>query len=182
MMAGHFAFAAMVKSRERQLPLWSLMLASQWLDVVFGPLLVDGVERMNAAPGTSGYGSGVFEIPYTHSLAGALALSMLFAIPFFFAWGRRAALVLGGVVISHWVLDLVVHRPDLEVVPGVYVGLGLWRVPAAAIALELAMVLLGSWLYWRAATSVTTAQEARLAGGAVLLSGIVTLALNAAGF
>jgi hypothetical protein len=54
-------------------------------------------------------------------------------------------------------------------------------VPAAAIALELAMVLLGSWLYWRAAASVTTAPKARLAGGAVLLSGIVTLALNAAG-
>ncbi len=143
MMAGHFAFAAMVKSREKQLPLWSLMLASQWLDVIFVPLFVAGVERMSAAPGTSGYGSGVFVIPY---------------------------------------IDLVVHRPDLEVVPGVYVGLGLWRVPAAAIALELAMVLLGSWLYWRAAASVTTAQKARLAGGAVLVAGIVTLALNAAGF
>jgi len=74
MMAGHFAFAAMVKSREKQLPLWSLMLASQWLDVIFVPLFVAGVERMSAAPGTSGYGSGVFVIPYTHSLAGALAL------------------------------------------------------------------------------------------------------------
>src|SRR5229473_3397131 len=82
MMAGHFAFAAMVKSREKQLPLWSLMLASQWLDVIFVPLFVAGVERMSAAPGTSGYGSGGFVIPYTHSLAGALALSVLLAIPY----------------------------------------------------------------------------------------------------
>ena len=57
MIAGHFGFAAAVKSRERQVPLWALMLATQWLDVVFVPLLLLGVETLTPVPGTrGGYG------------------------------------------------------------------------------------------------------------------------------
>jgi hypothetical protein len=59
MIAGHFGFAAAVKSRERRVPLWALMLATQWLDVMFVPLLAMGIERIDPVPGTSGGPYGV---------------------------------------------------------------------------------------------------------------------------
>ena len=69
MIAGHFGFAAAVKSREREVPLWALMLACQWLDVVFVPLYVAGVERM-VLIGGGGYGKVVIYADWTHSLLG----------------------------------------------------------------------------------------------------------------
>jgi len=178
MIAGHFAFAAAVRSREKSAPMWALMLASQWLDVVFVPLFIAGVETMRPAPGAPrGYGEGIFHIPWTHSLLGAAVLAVVFAIPSAFAWGRRAALVLGGVVLSHWVLDAVVHRRDLPLLPGgpPVAGFGLWRNPPAAAAVELGLVIAGSVLYARSIRS-------RLPALAVFASGAITLALNYAGF
>lgn len=52
MVAGHFGFAAAVKSQERQVPLWALMLATAWLDILFVPLLLAGIERIDPVPGT----------------------------------------------------------------------------------------------------------------------------------
>jgi hypothetical protein len=60
MVAGHFGFAAGVKAKERQVPLWMLMLATVWLDVVFAPLLILGIERLEPVPGTKGgYGNSI---------------------------------------------------------------------------------------------------------------------------
>jgi hypothetical protein len=74
-LAGHFGLAAAVKSQERQVPLWALMLATGWLDVIF-PLYLSGIETIEIAPGTAvGYGSAIIHADYTHSLIGALALA-----------------------------------------------------------------------------------------------------------
>ena len=76
MIAGHFGLAAGVKARERQVPLWALMLATVWLDVVFVPLLAAGVESVENVPGTSGgYGNSIIHADWTHSLVGALVLA-----------------------------------------------------------------------------------------------------------
>ena len=93
-------------------PLWALMLACQWMDVVFIPLFVAGIERIVPIEGTApgGYGTGVIYADYTHSLVGALALSLVFAIATGIPWGRRAGTILGAVVFSHWVLDFLTRR------------------------------------------------------------------------
>ena len=53
------------------------------------------------------------------------------------AW--RASLVVGAAVASHWLLDWVVHRPDLLLWGGsAKHGLALWNFPVVALALELA--------------------------------------------
>ena len=96
--------------------------------------------------------------PYTF-VVGALVLSAIFAVAFGIPWGRRAGLILGGVVFSHWVLDLITHRQDMPLLPGnagnlPRMGFGLWRWPMASAAVELAMVLAASFLYWRAARKV----------------------------
>ena len=182
MIAGHFALAAAVRAKEKSAPLWALMLATQWLDVVFVPLFALGIEGMQRAPGApAGYGEGLFHIPWTHSLLGACVLALVFAALAAARWGRRAGAVLGGVVVSHWVLDLIVHRPDLPIVPwgGPAVGFGLWQVRGAAVAVELALVLAGSTLYWRTVPRTPLGRAAFLS---VLGSGLVTLGLNALGY
>lgn len=192
MIAGHFGLAAAVKARARPVPLWALMLACQWLDVVFVPLLLAGVERLEPVAGAAqgAYGQAIIHADYTHSLVGALVLSAGFGAAFALRYGRRSGIILALVALSHWLLDLIVHRPDLPLLPGgaggVRLGLGLWRTPAAAAALELAIVVLGGALYWRAARSVadTDATQTRRAvrcGAAVLVVGVLTLGLNFAG-
>jgi membrane-bound metal-dependent hydrolase YbcI (DUF457 family) len=187
MIAGHFGLAAGVKGRERQVPLWALMLATVWLDIVFAPLLAAGVETIETVPGTSGgYGKAIIHADWTHSLVGALVLAALFGLVAARSWGRRAGIVLGVVVFSHWLLDLVVHRADLPILPGnagdlPRLGFGLWKAPAVSILVELALVVAGSWLYWRAAvqTSSPDTRRANLLGLLVLAAGVVTLATDA---
>jgi hypothetical protein len=75
--------------------------------------------------------------------------------------GRRVAVVIALVSASHWVLDLVVHRPDMPVLPGnlgnlTFLGLGLWNHPRAAACVELVIVVTGAFMYWRAAVEVST--------------------------
>ncbi len=123
----------------------------------------------------------MFSIPWTHSLLGATILAAVIGAAGALRWGRRAGLVLGGVALSHWFLDLIVHRPDLPLLPGMgpVLGLGLWNHPGTAIALELAMVLVGSALYFRSAPRTTLG---RAAAASVLGSGLITLGLNAFGY
>jgi membrane-bound metal-dependent hydrolase YbcI (DUF457 family) len=187
MIAGHFGLAAGVKGRQPQVPLWALMLATVWLDIVFAPLLAAGVESFDTVPGTSGgYGNAIIHADYTHSLVGALVLAALFGLVAARPWGRQAGVVLGAVVFSHWLLDLIVHRADLPILPGnagdlPRLGFGLWKVPAASILVELALVVAGAWLYWRAAVQTAPADTRRpnLLGLLVLGAGVVTLAVDA---
>ena len=74
MIAGHFGLAAAVKAGRPAIPVWTLMLATAWLDVVFVPLYLSGIETVDGA----GYGGGVIHADYTHSLVGALVLAALF--------------------------------------------------------------------------------------------------------
>jgi len=190
MIAGHFGFAAAVKARERQVPLWALMLATVWLDVVFVPLFVAKIETITPFPGTTGgYGTGIIYADYTHSLIGAIVISAIFGALFLPRWGRRSAFVLGAVVFSHWILDLIVHRTDMPLLPRNIgnlprFGFGLWRIPAASATLELIFVLVGAYLYWRAARAVvlfkgsSMNRRADFAAISVLASGIAVLALD----
>lgn len=190
MIAGHFGFAAAVKARAPSVPLWSLMLACVWLDVVFVPALVAGAERMVPLPGThGGYGQNVIYADYTHSIVGALVLSALFGLACAWRWGRRTGVILGAVVLSHWLLDLPMHHADMPVLPGdaghlPRLGFGLWRWPAVSAALELAIVLVGTYLYWRAAqhaAGTSGARRANVLGAAMLASGLLVLAMSVAG-
>jgi hypothetical protein len=192
MIAGHFGFAAIVKSRETKVPLWSLMLATVWLDIVFIPLFVMKIETIEPVPGFSGgYGGNIIYADYTHSLLGALALSAVFALLFGPRWGKRCAIVLGFVSFSHWLLDLIVHRHDMPLLPGNLghlprLGFGLWQFQTASALTELVLVSLGAWCYWRAASAVTTKADkgrtrAIVAATLIVLCGLTVLALDVTG-
>jgi len=189
MVAGHFGFAALVKAHERQTPLWALMLACQWLDVVFIPLFATHLETITPVEGSAGgYGEVIIHADYTHSLVGALALSLLFGGFGAALWGKRSGVALAVVSFSHWVLDLAVHRGDLPLLPGnagdlPRLGFGLWRFPSLVLLMELALVVAGAWAYWRAASEVTStagrgARTAQIASALLLVFGVMTLTLN----
>jgi len=194
MITGHFGFAAGVKSRERAVPLWALMLATQWLDVIFVPLFLTGVEHLEPVAGTAGgYGNVIIYADYTHSLVGAAVIAALSGLLAASVWNRRAGAVLGAVVFSHWLLDLIMHRGDMPILPGNLgglgrVGFGLWKQPRASAGVELVLMVVGSLLYFIAAARTERAagriptRRAYLAGGLMLLSGIVTLVLDVYGY
>jgi hypothetical protein len=190
-IAGHFGLAAGVKAAENEAPLWALMLGTAWLDVIFVTLFAMGIETITPVPGTNGgYGDGIIHADYTHSLVGALILAAIYGALFLPRFGRRVASVLAAVAFSHWILDLIVHRGDMPILPGDLgnlprLGLGLWQFPTVSAALELALVLGGTYLYWRSALAVTAAtgeeRKANVAALVVLLSGILVLYLDVTG-
>jgi len=189
MIAGHFGFAAAVKSRAPETPLWALMLATVWLDIVFVPLLVAGVETIQPAdPTLTGYGANIIHADYTHSVVGMIVLSAILGGLASLVWGRRPGIVIGLVAASHWLLDLPVHRGDMPILPGNLgdlprLGLGLWRYPLLSAGLELALVLVGAWLYWRTANRVAKAEgkgelAAAIAASLIAIFGVLVLWLD----
>lgn len=143
MFIGHWApaLAAAVVTR-RQPRLGMLFVAAQLVDWAFFALLLLGVEKMRVVPGITAMNPmDLYHMPYTHSLAGGAGFAAVLAVAVW-AWRRDLgyALLAGGVVLSHWVIDLLVHRPDLTLAGAPpKLGLGLWNVPLVAIPLELAL-------------------------------------------
>ncbi len=190
MITGHFGVAAAAKGTQPHVPLWALMLATVWLDIVFLPLLALGIETIENVPETNGgYGEVIIHADWTHSLVGAVLLSVLLGLVATRPWGSRAGLVLAAVAFSHWLLDLIVHRYDMPILPGnagglPRLGFGLWEFPAVSIALELALLLVGIFVYWRSARSLPSSvpgrstTHARLISGGLLAAGLLTLGLD----
>lgn len=154
MFIGHYGPAFAGKTIRAAIPLWVLFLAVQWMDVGWAILILAGIEKVRIVPGfTEGSPFDLYYMPYTHGLIGALVLSALLgAIVAFFLRDRRGTvfMVVAGAVFSHWVLDLIVHVPDLPLYDDTAkVGFGLWRYLWLSLPLELALLAFGAWLYAR---------------------------------
>ena len=158
MFIGHFALAFGAKRAAPRTSLGTLFLAAQWCDLLWPALLLAGVERVSIVPGTTAMNPLRFDAyPVSHSLLAvalwAIAGGVLYAVA---RRDRRTAAILALLVLSHWVLDLLTHRPDLPLTPwgATHVGLGLWNHPALEVAIEVPMFLAGAGLYLRATRPV----------------------------
>jgi hypothetical protein len=159
MFVGHYGVSFAVKSAERRIPLWLLFLAAQFLDVLWGVFILSGIEKARIVPGiTATNPLDLYYIPYSHSLVAAIFWSAIAGGLFWWCVRGRpsqakratAALLVGVAVFSHWVLDLVVHRPDLPLYDNAHkVGFAMWNYPVAAFLLEAACLFAGMWLYFR---------------------------------
>ena len=154
MFIGHYGPALAAKPIEKRLPLWLLFLAVQWLDVVWSALVMLDVEKLRVVKDfTEGSSLDLYYMPFTHGLLGAVALSAALAglVTLFYRERRTAiALVVAGAVFSHWLLDLVVHVPDLPLLGDSFkVGFGLWRHVWLSFPLEIALMLAGAGIYAR---------------------------------
>lgn len=147
MFVGHYGVSFATKKVDGSIPLWVLFLAVQWLDVIWAPLVLFGIERVRIVPGfTATNPLDLYYMPYTHSLVAAVLWStaMAGAYRVLARASAKASLLVGVAVFSHWVLDLVVHVQDLPLYDNAAkVGLGLWNQPVLAFGLE-AVLLLGS--------------------------------------
>jgi membrane-bound metal-dependent hydrolase YbcI (DUF457 family) len=149
MYAGHFAAGLALKAREPRAPTWALLIGVGLLDLLFGPFVLLGIERAHMTPGVSP-GFSLDFIDWSHSLAMSLVWAVLFGAAFL-KRGRAVATVLALAVFSHFLLDLVVHPPDLALWPRspIHLGLGLWRIwPVGYWWVELGVIALGGGYYW----------------------------------
>ena len=159
MFLGHFAMGVAAKPAAPAIPVWVLFLAPQFMDLLFLPLVVLGIEGYEQGP----YGHDVLDATYTHSLVGALLIA---AAAYWLGdryWKEaRGGAILGGLSFSHWIVDLFVHHQDLPLLPGnlggfPMLGFGLWDYEYAVFGTEVALAVLGVGLYaWWAATARPT--------------------------
>jgi membrane-bound metal-dependent hydrolase YbcI (DUF457 family) len=153
MFVGHYGVSFAGKRAAQGVSLATLFLAVQLLDVVWSILVIAGVEKVRIVPGiTKTNPLDLYYMPYTHSLVAALlwSLAAFIAYRIVAKSSNRSALVVGVAVFSHWVLDLIVHRPDLPLYDDTSkVGLGLWNYPAAALLLEALLLFGGLAAYLR---------------------------------
>jgi hypothetical protein len=154
LFVGHYSASFLAKSLQKTIPLWLLFLAVQLVDILWAIFVLLGIEKVRIVPGiTASNALDLYYMPFTHSLAGAIFWSALaFRLCQFFPSlrGWRIGLLVGGGVFSHWVLDVIVHRPDLALYDNTLkMGLGLWNYRTSAFILEVAVLIAGAILYLR---------------------------------
>ena len=154
MFIGHFSVGLGAKAMAPTISLGTLFLVAQWLDLLWPMLLLMGLEQVAIVPGiTKAVPLDFSHYPLSHSLLAVCLWGLLFAgIYRLLRKSTRTAAVVGLGVVSHWVLDLIVHRPDLPLYPGNsrFVGFGLWNYPTAALVLEMLLFVVGLHYYRRA--------------------------------
>jgi hypothetical protein len=153
MFVGHYGVAFGVKTERNKIPLWVLFVAVQLLDFLWAPFVLLGIEKVRFVPGiTATNALDLYYMPYTHSLIGALFWSAVAFAIYKIGWrniaSNSAALLVGFAVFSHWLLDLIVHRPDLPIYDDTLkVGFGLWNYRSIEFGLEIGVLLFGALLY-----------------------------------
>lgn len=156
MLIGHYGPAVWDTQRGRAVPivkLWEAFLAVQAMDITAGILVMFGLEgtALNDA------GDPIFHVPWSHSLVTSIGIAIVAAIIYKMFRPhapRRAMVVIGLLAFSHWVLDLIVHRPDLPIYPGgeILLGFALWDYPWVAFGLE-AGLLAAAFIFWQRVTT-----------------------------
>ena len=154
MFIGHFAMGFGAKRFAPQVSLGILFLACQLADLIWPNLVLLGIEHLSIEPGATVMTPLDFSsYPYSHSLVALLVWASIFALLYMALSrsGHKAAVVVAALVFSHWVLDVLSHRPDMPITLGEAskIGVGLWNYPLIAIPVELLLFATGVWIYSR---------------------------------
>ncbi len=160
MFIAHFGIGFGAKAAAPRVSLGTLLLAAQFIDLIWPTLLLLGIERVNIiTDGSRQPPLDFVHYPWSHSLLTVIGWALLFATAYFIARRNRiGAVVLGLAVVSHWLLDLVVHYPDLPLYPGSspLLGFSVWSSPLIAMMLELVIFAACIWLYLRSTKASDT--------------------------
>ena len=151
MFLGHYALGFGAKKLTPYTSLGTLLLGAELVDLLWPTFLMLGVETVRVAPGITPVTPLDFTwYPWTHSLVmGAVWAGVFAALYAFFRRYPRGATVLAALVLSHWLLDVISHRPDMPIWPGggPTIGLGLWYSLPATLVVEGVLFSLGIWIY-----------------------------------
>ena len=175
MFLGHYALAFGAKRIAPSVSLGTLFMACQFADLLWPTLVLLGFERVEIDPGNTLVTPLNFvSYPYSHSLVMLLVWAAVFALLYRAIRGPRpvSMATVALLVFSHYVLDVITHRPDMPLTIGGArkLGLGLWNYPGTTLAVESAMFLTGLALY------VTVTRERDRAGKFGLMTLVATLA------
>jgi hypothetical protein len=173
MFIGHYAAGFAAKRVAPRLSLGWAILAAQLVDLLWPIFLLLDIEHVRIAPGDTAFTPlDFYDYPWTHSLVTGIGWGLVLTVVVYLATKYpRGALVAGVLVVSHWLLDAVAHRPDLPLVPGgeTRVGLGLWNSVPSTVLVELLLFGIGVALYLRATRAVDRIGRWALVGLIVFL-------------
>ena len=151
MFIGHFAPALVARGITEDAPkLGVLFIAAQLVDWAFFTFAIFGIEQLRIVPGITEMNPyDLVFMPYSHSLLATAGWALVFGVVVGVVLRNMVAAAWGAIVVlSHWLLDLLVHRPDLTIAGGEdKYGLGLWNTPHIEMPLEIGLVLLAYWFY-----------------------------------
>ncbi|MBS1689686.1 MAG: hypothetical protein JSS96_13240, partial [Bacteroidetes bacterium] len=154
MFIGHFGVGFGAKKAATGVSLGLLFIAAQFLDLLWPTLLLLNAEHVAIAPGnTKSTPLNFYDYPISHSLLMVMVWAIVFGVIYWLIKKNiKYAVVLGICVVSHWALDLIVHRPDLPLYPGnsPFLGFGLWNYPMLTALLEGLIFVIGVGLYLQA--------------------------------
>ena len=162
MFIGHLGVGLALKKVEPRLNLGWLFAAAMLLDIVLWVLVLAGIEQGHVPTDYAQRRYLTFVFPYSHSLIGALGWSALMAAGgWWITRRRRAAAVLAVAVFSHWVLDVLVHPPELPLAGAGSPrwGLSLWNHLSVALGIEALLLAGGWWLYFQVTEANTSASR-----------------------
>lgn len=151
MFVGHIALGLAAKRVTPRVSLAVLIAAAQTADMLWPLLVALGVEQVRIDPGNTAFTPLDFvSYPYSHSLVTLTVWGIVFAAVYraIAKQNGRTFVVLSALVVSHWLLDWITHRPDLPLYPGgSRHGLGLWNHVTATMVVEGIMFAAGVWMY-----------------------------------
>lgn len=154
MFVGHYAPVFALKAVRKTPGLAAGFVAVQLVDIAFFSLSYFGIEKWAANPSLKGFTPvDLYYMPFTHSLVASAVWGTLAAMvaALVSPKGRRLGngIAIGLLVVSHWFLDLIVHRHDLPLLndAGEKLGFGLWDYPLAVIPLEMGLLFAGFSFY-----------------------------------
>ncbi len=157
MFIGHFGVGFAAKKFAPGISLGYLFIAAQFLDLLWPTFLLFGLEHVNITPGATKVTPLDFiDYPYSHSLLMVCGWGILLGLLTWLMVKKiRYSLIIFLCVLSHWFLDLFVHRTDLPLLPGdtSRFGFGLWNYPLITALLELLFFLSGVYFYYKTTTS-----------------------------
>jgi len=146
MFIGHYGLGYIVKKKVPELPLWLLFTSVQLLDLIAFTFVLLGIEKASYLSNNNPFFRNQLDLPFSHSLLGAIIVSLIVFILFWIKDKKKGAWILSLCVLSHWFIDLIVHTNDLPILFGTYkVGFGLWSFPYLTYSIEILFVLI-AWL------------------------------------
>ncbi len=156
MFAGHIGVALAAARVEPRVNVGMFAAASLLLDLLLWLFIPFGWESVAIPADFPQTHQPEFVFPYSHGLFASVVWSTLAgAFVFLLSKSRvgeksRSAFLVAGVVFSHWLLDALVHRPELPITDAAshQVGLGLWNNMPVALAVEAVLVFVGTLLFF----------------------------------
>src|SRR5215510_6417010 len=152
MFAGHLAAGLVLKKMERRLNIGWLFFAALFHDFLLGILVLLGLEQVHIPTNFAQTHYLTFTFPYSHGLAASILWSLLgYGVTYALLskWSpserKQAGLAIGLAVFSHFVLDWIVHIPEIPLLgeSSLKIGLGLWNNLPLSLTLEALLVLGG---------------------------------------